>query len=172
MTSKKALNHVNRSELAGIFGISLPTVDVWVKQGCPIVKKGGTAGRAYVFDTAAVFRWRNDRAVEQATGETAVDLEVLNRRKILAQTQLAELELAEASGKVAPVADFERALAKQNAVIRQNIMTVPQRAVMMLIGEKDEIRFKSVLTAELREALERAAQSVIELDEAESDDDA
>ena len=160
---------VNRSELAVVFGVSVVTVDNWMKQGCPMVERGGTGGRSHKFDTAAVFRWRNDLARESMNPD-AQSAEELKLRKLRAETELAELELAEAAGIVAPVVDFERALAKQNAVVRQNVMTVPQRVVLSLIGEKDETRFKKVLSDELRLALERAAHDAIELDKAESED--
>jgi len=42
---------VNGKQLADVFGVSLPTVDAWVRQGCPSDQQGGR-GREWVFDTA------------------------------------------------------------------------------------------------------------------------
>src|SRR5579883_1132301 len=44
---------VNKAELARVFGVSAPTVDRWIVDGCPIVK-GGSNGVAYEFDTDQV----------------------------------------------------------------------------------------------------------------------
>ncbi len=48
---------VNRAELASIFDISLPTVDAWVRKGCPVVERGGR-GREWQFFVPDVFNWR------------------------------------------------------------------------------------------------------------------
>jgi phage terminase Nu1 subunit (DNA packaging protein) len=71
---------------------------------------------------------------------------------------------------VAPIDEFERARALENATVRANVMNVPSRAVSQLIGETDEARFKEVLAAELIQALESAAATDIELDDEEGDD--
>lgn len=48
---------VNRAELATIFEVSLPTVDAWVRKGCPVVERGGR-GRDWQFYCPDVFNWR------------------------------------------------------------------------------------------------------------------
>lgn len=58
----------------------------------------------------------------------------------------------------------------QSAVIRANIMNVPSRVVSQLIGETDESRFKDVLSAELMQALEAAADADIDLDPDEEEE--
>lgn len=50
---------VNRSDLAEINGVSMPTIDDWVRRGCPVVQRGGR-GRAWQFNTADVRNWRED----------------------------------------------------------------------------------------------------------------
>lgn len=58
---------VSRRRLARIMGVSLPTVDAWVRRGCPVVAPPGPeTGYAYRFDTAAVVRWRMDVAARAA----------------------------------------------------------------------------------------------------------
>jgi phage terminase Nu1 subunit (DNA packaging protein) len=48
---------VNRAELASLFEVSLPTVDAWVRKGCPVVERGGR-GREWKFHFSEVFNWR------------------------------------------------------------------------------------------------------------------
>jgi hypothetical protein len=47
---------VSRNGIAHTLGVSLPTVDSWVRRGCPVKKKGGP-GKPAEFDLDAVQRW-------------------------------------------------------------------------------------------------------------------
>ena len=157
---------VTRQALADVFGVSLPTIDAWVRKGCPFVEKGGR-GQEWQFNTAQVSKWLRDRDVEEATGDIPDDMDELKLRKQKAETELAELELAEKKGEVALIAEFERAQAMVFAAIRANIMNVPQRAVLQLLGETDERAFKEKLKAELVLALETSAEEELEEEEIE-----
>ena len=162
---------VNRSGLADVFGVALPTVDGWVRQGVPVVTRGGR-GKQWEFDTAAVADWLRDKAVAEATGDVQADEAELKRRKLQAETTRAELELAKAKAEVAPVREFERAQAAAFAQIRANIMNVPQRAVLQLLGETDETQFKEILRAELTLALQESATAdLVMADEEETADE-
>jgi len=68
------------------------------------------------------------------------------------------LELATKKGEVALVAEFERMWSLAMGQLRQNILGVPQRAVLQLIGETDERKFKTKLRAEIVLALEQSAE--------------
>lgn len=84
-----------------------------------------------------------------------------------AQAEIAEIELAQKRGELAPVADFEKATEAIMRTIRTNMMNIPQRAVTRLLGETDETTFKDVLRDEIRQALETTAGSELEVDEEE-----
>lgn len=161
----------NRTQLAEVFGVSMPTVDGWVRGGCPVVQRG-SRGVEWVFDTAAVAKWLRDRAVTDATGDKQQDEAEIERRTKLAKMRQAELDLANAMKLVAPIREFERAQAARYAVIRQNCLNIPQRAVMQLLGETDEATFKQKLRAEIVLALETAATQAVELAEDEAEDEA
>lgn len=170
MAAPKAKNvgqDVNKAELCSIMGVTPPTVDGWVRNGCPIKKKG-SRGVAATFNTADVMTWLRDKAREEASGTTLADEGELKRRKLAAEAEKAELELAKAKGEVAPVREFERATASLMAIIRQNVMQVPGRIVMQLIGCTDETEFKTKLRSELVLALESAAEE--DLDQEEDED--
>lgn len=160
---------VNRQELAQAMGVSLPTVDRWVRDGAP-VKVRGSKGIPWEFELPAVVTWWGERQRQAAAGSAPTDAEDAKRRKACAEAELAELELAKAKGEVAPVRDFERAQAKIMAVIRQNVLNVPQRAVLKLLGETDEGAFKAKLRAELSMALEQSAQADIDLGDDDDED--
>lgn len=157
---------LNRSGIAEHMGVSLPTIDRWAKEGMPVVQRGGR-GIEWVYDLADVISWHVQRKVEAAGGATD-DLAEIEKRTARAKMEQAELGLAQSRGLVAPIAEFERVQASMMATIRQNIMNVPQRAVLQLLGETDEMEFKKKLRAELTLALEQSANA--ELDVTEDDD--
>ena len=161
---------VNRTGLSDVFGVALNTIDSWIKRGCPVVQKGGGRGQEWKFNTADVGKWLRADAAAEAKGIKDATKEELERRKGQASTELVELELAKAKGEVADIADFERATAMLMGEIRQNVLNVPQRVVLTLLGEKDETVFKEKLKAELTLALETAANADLDPDEDIEDD--
>jgi len=146
---------LNRAGLAEYMGVALTSVDRWIKEGMPVVRRG-SRGIEWEFDSAEVAKWYADRAVAAKVGEVD-DLDEIERRTAKAKMEKAELELAQAKGEVAPVREFERAQSAMMAAIRQNVMNVASRAVLQLLGETDEIIFKQKLRAELTAALEASA---------------
>lgn len=162
---------VNRTELADVFGVSPPTVDAWLRAGCPIEQRG-SRGVAAQYDTARVAKWRQERAIQEATGDAHQDADEIDRRTKRAKMRQAELEVAKEMGAVATVRDFERAQASRYAIIRQKVMNVAQRAALQLLGEKDETVFKDKLRKELALALESAASEPIDLVAEDDGDDA
>ena len=162
---------VNRSGLAEVFGVAPPTVDQWRKDGCPFVTLGGR-GKEWEYDTAQVAAWLRERDVLAATGDKVTDQEELKRRRLLADTEKSELELAKAKGEVAPIDQVERAVARAFAEVRAGMRNLPQRTVSMLIGETDERRFKTVLMGEIDEVLKSLnAASLLDGYEEGADDD-
>ena len=93
--SGKSGRTVNRSELASLCGVSLPTIDSWVRKGCPI-GKAGSKGRPAEFDSAAVIRWIRDNAVAEAVSSVEgddgkVSRDEADRRRAVANAISAEV---------------------------------------------------------------------------------
>ncbi|MCB8769396.1 terminase small subunit [Acinetobacter soli] len=164
MAESKKGQIVNRTGLSEVFGVALTTVDSWVRQDCPVVVRGRGKGQEWQFNTAQIAKWLQDKAADDATGEIP-DINLLKLRKAKAETELAELELAEKKGQVALIAEFERAQAVVFGIIRSNMMNIPQRAVLQLLGETDARIFKEKLKAEIVLALETASEAELEDDE-------
>lgn len=143
---------VSRPRLASIFGVSLPTIDAFVRAGMPAAQRGGP-GRHWAFNTASCTTWLRQHEREGAADVDAASEAELRRRRLAAQTRLVEIELAQAQSLVAPVAQMEQAMTAAFAEVRANLRTIPSRAVRQLIGETDELRFKKVLLAEIDQAL-------------------
>lgn len=161
---------VSKVELAEFFGIALPSIDHWIRTGCP-VKQKGSKGVPWQFNTADVAYWRECRVREEGTSTDLIDERELRRRKLLAETQKAELEYAIAKGDVAPVEQFERVMSKAFASVKVNIRNVPNRVVTRLIGETDETRFKKVLLEEIDQTLLSLSESeLVNEDDLEDDE--
>ncbi|GJE45935.1 terminase small subunit [Methylobacterium soli] len=102
---------LNRVDLASLCGVSLPTVDGWIKIGCPFLERG-SKGREWKFDSAAVIDWRMQRAVESAVAGYAgegdkVLKEEADRRKAVAAAITAEIAADIALGHVVSRRDAE-----------------------------------------------------------------
>jgi len=167
---------VNRAGLAAVYGVSLPTVDAWVRAGCPFDQRGAGKGKAWIFDTADVGRWREQRAKEEATGDTVVDEMALKRRRNLADTLSAEFDLLERRKLVAPIDQMERNVAKVLAEVASNLRgNLITRCVSQLLGETDKRTFKKIMLGEIDEVLESLADLDLtaedKFDDEESDDE-
>lgn len=143
---------VSRAELADLFGVSAPTVDRWVAQGCPVEKEGGR-GRAYQFNSASVAEWRADLIRSEGRETSHAGEAELLLRELAAKTELAELKLAEAKKLVAPVEEMARAVGMANAAVRAALLAIPDRVTRLVVGEMDERKIKIILRDEIREAL-------------------
>lgn len=100
--------------------------------------------------------------IDNAAGDGS-ELNKQRVRKLRAEADRVELELAKARGEVALISEFEAVQVARNTLICVNVMNVPRRSALRLLGEKDEATFKRVLTEELRLALKTAATSELDL---------
>lgn len=159
----------NRAETALHMGVSVSTLDRWVREGCPVAQRG-SRGIEWAFELAAVVKWQVERIRAEEDGQTRdlVDIELRTKRAVMLK---AELDLAKAKGEVASIREFELVQAKAMAAVRTRIMNVPQRVAMLLLGETNETTFKARLADELRLALESASESDLTIDEDDDGDE-
>lgn len=175
MSSKKGRGQqLNRTEMADHLGIGMPTLDDWVRRGCPVITRGGR-GVAWKFNSADVRAWRDDDIRRDASHVESASNDELKRRKLQAETEQLELDLARAKSEVVDIAQYERALTKALGEVRTNLRTVlPERAVRRLLGEGNETRFKTSLLEEVDQALEALADDTLlhetDLDDPEDED--
>ena len=173
MSNKKGRGqHVNKVELSDIFGVAMPTIDDWVRRGCPVVERGAK-GKSWVFNTADVRAWRDDDIRRNSASDADSSIEELKRRKLAAETVAAELELAISKSEVAPLDQMERGIEKAFEEVKAAMRNVPSRASRMIVGETDETRIRTTLMAEIEQALEVLSETDLvtadEIDAAEQD---
>lgn len=151
---------LNRQETAETFGIATSTLSEWVRRGCPVVQRG-SRGKPWTFNTAEVARWRDgDVRADATSGIKDATTAELQRRKLAAETEAAELELARSKAEVVPVDEIERGIRKAFAELRTGFRNVlPGRAARRLLGETDETRLKAVLLEETDQVLEALADT-------------
>jgi len=116
---------INRGDLAALCGVSLPTVDSWIENGCPFLERG-SRGVEWRFDSAAVIDWRIQRAVEKAVMDTGGDnskgrREDADCRRAVANAVVAEIGADEALKSVVSRHDAIADLATFCQVLRTGL---------------------------------------------------
>lgn len=104
-------------------------------------------------------------------GDAGAELTRERVRKLKAEATMAELQLAKACGEVAPISQFERAEAMRAALTRANMLNVPARVAMQIVGCTDESRIKAVLASEIRLALRQASEIELIIEDINDNDE-
>lgn len=144
---------LNRTEMADFLAVAPTTLDAWTRQGCPVESRPGQ-GKAAEFDSGAVTRWWIASQVEKATKRGDADaIEAHRARKLSAEADLRELELAKLQGELLHLDDVERAFTHYSVAVRGAAMALPDRAALRLAGETDTGIIREYLRQELTSAL-------------------
>lgn len=147
---------VKKGDLCEIFGVSRPTVDYWLKNGCPYEQEGGR-GRAWQFNTADVFDWRLD----QVRGEyeapkkdsNVVSLQVARRDKLQAEAEKAQLEVHKMRGEVISIELLEQQLATVIGRVKSQLLALPHKLAHKAAGMKRQRDVELLLKTEITQAL-------------------
>lgn len=153
---------ITEAELASLVGVSTRRIRQLAEQN---VLERAQRGR---YELGASIQ----ALIENAAGN-ASELQRERIRKLRADADLAELELARGRALVAPIAEMERAWENACATIRANMLGVPQRVIIRIVGETNESTIKAALRDEICTALTSAAKGGHHnnLDEDETNDD-
>lgn len=144
---------VNLQTASELIGRSPNTLKSWFRQGCPVVQKGNQKTEWQIL-IADVIKWREAVAVQDALGDTNESSEdELKRRKLAAETTIAEIEAAKKRGEVAPLEDMKKAWSEAILEFKARIRLLPSRIANQLTGLTDETKIKSVLLDEVGRSL-------------------
>lgn len=156
---------VNLQEASSLLNKSPNTLKAWFRDGCPVVKKGSQKIE-WQIDIAAVVQWREERAVLKAVGDTSLaDAEELTKRKLAADTAIAEIAAAKAKDEVVYIEDVVKLVSDDILAAKTRIRNVPGRVVPQIVGETDENRIKEVIELEIDYALDELSNRFIEIEE-------
>ena len=112
----------NKAETAEWFGVSVATVDAWLRRGCPYIQKGGP-GKGWVFDLREVAQWYYGKGA-QDTEDDPEKLDPKSRLDWYRGTRERTKHLEE-SGELIPSAQYEQALASAFKAVAQTLESLP-----------------------------------------------
>jgi phage terminase Nu1 subunit (DNA packaging protein) len=142
---------VNDASLAALVGVSARRIRQLVESG------DLTRHARNEFQLGPALR----ELLDHAAGDGANGALMRERvRATKAAADLRELEVAKQRGEVAPIEEFAAVQANTAMLIRTNLLNIPARAVLRLLGESDETTFKRVLREEITLALHAAYDSI------------
>jgi phage terminase Nu1 subunit (DNA packaging protein) len=148
----------NLGEIAEICGVSLPTVRAWVRRGCPYVEKGNK-GKEWQFDTVGVIEWQKEQAALSAVGDVStLDIEEARRRKLAAEAALSELDLSKARGELVSLEDVSTVWLEITTAARSQLLALPSKMAAIVAPLSDPAEIRTLLEAEIEEALEELSR--------------
>lgn len=133
---------VNLAELAAETGFATRSLQYIRAQepGVLVTRQRGTVTQYKQPDCAINLRNREAKAVTKQPAE----LENFRRRRLEADTRMAELQLAEAEGRLIPLADYETRLAAMCDRIRGVLMTVPSKYLGRILTARSDMDAQGV----------------------------
>jgi phage terminase Nu1 subunit (DNA packaging protein) len=117
---------MDKGTLALWFDVSMPTIDTWIKQGMPVVARGGK-GRQWEFDNRECAKWRFGKEVNY--DPTSVDPYSLptNERKTFFEAELRARELDQLDGRLIPSEVYRTALADCCKLLVAHLESLPDQ---------------------------------------------
>lgn len=116
---------LNKSEVAQFFGVSLPTVDAWLRDGMPLVSEG-TNGRAWEFQASQVWAWRKAVVASEETRSAEAQAAIEAMRLKLIGGQVGDTIRALPPRERQQIYDVElahrRLMAESNRLIERDVV--------------------------------------------------
>jgi excisionase family DNA binding protein len=145
-------------DIASLLGVSERMVRNYIKDNdLPCVGDG--RGRRFVW--ADVREWYVSYRIEkdgsrgneacQIPEDDAENMEQASLRKLKAEADLKELELATKRGEVVAIEDVKRSVENVAASLKSAILAMPSKLATRLVGMKDKRAINDVLTGEAEE---------------------
>ena len=116
------IRRANKAQAAQFFDVSLPTVEKWMREGCPYVQRGGK-GVGWVLDLLAMAEWRFSA---RANGSEA-DPESMPaaERKQWYEGEQKRRDIQIRDRELIPAIEVEEAMATAFAAISQGLRSMP-----------------------------------------------
>ncbi len=157
---------LNRTELATFHGVSQPTVDEWIRRGCPAIARGNK-GKAWKFDSAAVINWRLEEAKIDAKAGISdpsgvMSKEEADRRRAVALARSAEIEVDERLKSVALVSDVKADLTDFCTSLHTGLGNASNKIAGRAASMTSAPEIEDLCHAELNRAFESARAALAE----------
>ena len=140
--------------------MSLPTIDDWVRRGCPYIQKperrGGSGWR---IDAGAVLVWHREQERQNALGDVVkIDEGEARRRKLAAEASLAEHELALKQGTAVQIEDAVKVWGDQVSAARARLLGIGHKLAPLTAVETDPLTCQVLIDGAVHEALAELSQ--------------
>lgn len=148
---KDGKDRVSQSEAARRLGMTPQALGRWTdRPGAPVEL---TKGRPYCV-WPDFPKWRDAELTRKAKEEAGpADFEKAKARKMAAEAELAEMELARARGELVTVADAGERLAKILERVRSRLVAFPGKLAPRLVGVDTAMEARGVLEGAVAEVL-------------------
>lgn len=116
------LRKANKAEVAEFFDVSIPSVEGWLRRGCPVVQRGSRT-IPWVFDLLDVAKWR----ITGQRSDADIDPDTLppSERKAWYEGESKKRELQVRDRELIPAAEVEQVIATAFAAIAQDLRAIP-----------------------------------------------
>ena len=152
---------LSKVELAHYFGVTRPTVDDWVRSGCPVAQKGNRR-TPWQFNSADVYAWRLRQAEEGSEDYKGRPFEELRKEKIGAEIERLRFMTARDKKEFVDLKVTEKILAKAILDIRTRMMHLPLEIVPKIEMSRSKAKKKEIL----EDAINTVFKEIIDRQEA------
>jgi terminase small subunit / prophage DNA-packing protein len=143
---------VNRSQIAEILGVTLPTVDQRVKEGMPFLSRPGIKkAKSWQFSPKDCINWLVERAQK---GSKTDRMGAVNLRIAEADATMKEIRVAESQKRLIGSEKVVALMEEQLSVVKSRFKAVPGRLAQALSVETDPETVRRLLKDEISEALD------------------
>jgi phage terminase Nu1 subunit (DNA packaging protein) len=162
-------------EIAEFFGIHHMTVREWIKQGCPYLqagRHGGGEGKEWLLDPYEVHKWKVEKEVRKAVGNSDIaDLDESKRRKVAAEAALVELELMREQGLLVEIDKVTSKLNDELVNFRAKMLSIPTKVVSQVYAAKSKDEIREILDLSIHEALNEISIASAEAADDDTDEE-
>jgi phage terminase Nu1 subunit (DNA packaging protein) len=112
----------NKADCAQFFGVTLPTIDKWIRDGMPTVQRG-SQGISWVIDLHAAAKWRYEARLPSGQ----IDPETLPpaERKLWYDGEARRRDIQERDRELIPVDEVEETVSTAFASVAQSLLSLP-----------------------------------------------
>ncbi|MEM6603287.1 MAG: terminase small subunit [Pseudomonadota bacterium] len=144
---------LSKVDLANYFGVTRPTVDDWVRSGCPVVQKGNKR-TPWKFNSADVYAWRLRQAEQASDDVKGMTFAELQKEKLLVEVERLKFQAAREKGETIDLKLTEDFTMKLMLDMKARMLRFPGEIAPKLDMADSRSDKKGILEAAIREIFE------------------
>lgn len=140
----------NKAEVADAFQVSLPTVNVWIREGCPVVT-AGDRGVSWELDVFAVYAWR--QGDDETTGSRVLDPQQERAALDRARRESVEMDNRKKAGDLVSVEDVADEWSRITGIIKDRMLALPSKLAAEIVLISSIVDAEELLMASVNQML-------------------